>query len=747
MENQFLNDMPVARTPYLYDHAGNPLLFRSPNLDPTFFFGPNSTGQITTGTIEEKPYQYHAWAYACAWAIARNLSKLRLKIVKRDNEDQTVDDNAGVLKLLRRPNPLQTRSSFLQYLIINLVSRKGKDGGGQVFIVPSQKGGINFDFSKEKDVPDALFAFTDQFFEPDLTPTDNGLKRLGGWKFEINGEPKSKKTYTAEELIRIYLTNPYNMLEGLSPLEPAGVALTMDIQADLYNSRMYENNAIPAGILKAKGQLTKEQRRDNMRAWYNMMGGAAKTQKIAMLDSELDYTHIGLTNVDMQYAEMMDNTLEKILATYGLNKIALGMYESLNFATIKEGRKLLWHDAYMPIAEILIEQINNQWLYYLDDSILLAWDTSHIEALQPDYSKKSESLLKMTQAKVPVKVAARILDIPLTEQDLKDYPHLSEKPETAGPIMPVPDADNNDDDDKKTAGGAVIKAPDKIGRFDLFWSDMITNVFDPGEKEYRREFEKYFYSQRNRMQDKVDEWAKENKAVRNIRAAAVTPKMFLLDEIDENAKMKKTVKPLIKKTLARSAANLEKELGELINFNVSDPMLDAYTAKRMSKLKLVNVETNSILENELKETITAGIKENLTVNEMSANLKDTIGKTMDSRIKGRTLTIARTETSAVINESRFDAFKQEGIENHEWIAAIDENTRDLHNQTNGVVVKVGDIFWPVGLRYPLDDSGPQSTAGNTINCRCVVVAVFKEGTSLIYMLGGEPFVCKEVDRD
>jgi SPP1 gp7 family putative phage head morphogenesis protein len=101
-----------------------------------------------------------------------------------------------------------------------------------------------------------------------------------------------------------------------------------------------------------------------------------------------------------------------------------------------------------------------------------------------------------------------------------------------------------------------------------------------------------------------------------------------------------------------------------------------------------------------------------TPQEMAKMIKKAIAEVGEFR-KGHSKTIARTEIGSITEQTRFDAFKEEGIERWEWVSAMDEKVRDTHVLENGEVRKVGDTFPHTGLRYPLDPAGDPS---EVINC-------------------------------
>jgi len=96
-------------------------------------------------------------------------------------------------------------------------------------------------------------------------------------------------------------------------------------------------------------------------------------------------------------------------------------------------------------------------------------------------------------------------------------------------------------------------------------------------------------------------------------------------------------------------------------------------------------------------------------------------KTQFNITQNRAQYIARTELGGVINESRNEAFKEVGIQKHEWLSAHDARVRETH-RIDGQIRTIGERF-SNGLLYPNDPSGPPE---EIINCRCLALPVFGE---------------------
>ena len=90
---------------------------------------------------------------------------------------------------------------------------------------------------------------------------------------------------------------------------------------------------------------------------------------------------------------------------------------------------------------------------------------------------------------------------------------------------------------------------------------------------------------------------------------------------------------------------------------------------------------------------------------------------------------ARTLHTAAEAKGRQDCYlraEEMGIDiAQEWIATLDERTRDAHRELDGVVKPMGEPFEnSIGkIRYPAD---PQAHPANVYNCRCTLRGVLKD---------------------
>jgi SPP1 gp7 family putative phage head morphogenesis protein len=128
------------------------------------------------------------------------------------------------------------------------------------------------------------------------------------------------------------------------------------------------------------------------------------------------------------------------------------------------------------------------------------------------------------------------------------------------------------------------------------------------------------------------------------------------------------------------------------------------------------------VEKRLAYTLSKGVEDALTMQEMSKVISDDIFDVYQGRLK-HTGMIARTETATVTSGVRYEVFQTNNIEKQEWLTAKDSRVRESHMEEDGNIVNVGEPFPVTHLHYPSEDGGP---AEEVISCRCVALPVEEE---------------------
>lgn len=139
-----------------------------------------------------------------------------------------------------------------------------------------------------------------------------------------------------------------------------------------------------------------------------------------------------------------------------------------------------------------------------------------------------------------------------------------------------------------------------------------------------------------------------------------------------------------------------------------------YVGDEMIRRRITNVAETTRAQ--ILAQIAVGEREGEGVAAIAKRISSNVG--MISRQRGAL--IGRTETHGAANYGADAAARATGLTlQKQWLAAVDERTRDAHEQADGDVVAMDQAFDVGGesLMFPGDPAG---SAGNIINCRCTI---------------------------
>jgi len=120
---------------------------------------------------------------------------------------------------------------------------------------------------------------------------------------------------------------------------------------------------------------------------------------------------------------------------------------------------------------------------------------------------------------------------------------------------------------------------------------------------------------------------------------------------------------------------------------------------------------------DLQRIITNAIENNTTVDQMTRDIKNSIGQKWGKDYpKYRAERIARTEASQAYGEGSHEYYKAAGIPKHRWLTMNDDTVSDAcyGNQGDGAI-PINEAFSSGDLHEP-----------QHVNCRCSVVPVSEE---------------------
>jgi SPP1 gp7 family putative phage head morphogenesis protein len=753
----------------ILDHRGNPIPLKKKsvyNLDPGFWGDRTGSTSFAINRVEKQPYKYHSTLFACVTAISEPLSCLPRYFYDAKKQEDYIEDHPA-LKVMRRPNPFMHGIDLWMATFMNLLLPTSRTPGGQVFWI-GQTGTINkFTNWRKGEIPFEIYVYSDET----ISPIKDELGWITGWKMEVAG--KRVATFSNDEVLRIHTHNPYDIAQGMSPYSAAQSNILQDTKAQEFNTKTFDNDGRVAGYLASEQQLTREQADEIMDAWMENYGGAGNADKVAILPFGLKYEQFAKSMRDMQFQQMGEANRKAIQSTYRVPDSEIAIYESgMNRATATQADRNFWQKNLIPKDKLVCSSINAQWIENIEGGkYRIESDKSEVEALQDDLDGKTQIAFRLWQMGVP---SAKCLEMVDLDVDTKKMPWLKRSFISSGLT------------DAETMIGKEPSAPSPVGYSMKSMSQEDANkisieycakVLDPGEKSFRRTLDSFFLDLRKEMLDNVDAWAGKAKDFEGVYRAIsketmsdlsevryifgvcmappekedyldilfptvkhkgvyrwskgcmvigkavgkVDPDIFLFDLKEANETLIKAYEPFVEDQMIRETNRLREELGSVIDWEVTPEDVEKFVKRRAKIIRKIDTTTFNAARDKIAEIVKEGIDQNMTVKELADAIKNGIKDTIEIR-RGAAQTIARTETNAISADTRFEGFKEAGIENQRWITAHDERVRDSHvtqGMDKNAVVKVGERFEPTGLLFPMDPS--TNDPSEVISCRCVAI--------------------------
>lgn len=724
------------------DKAGLRFLQKQFNLDPTFFqrFGVDT---LSTPGGMRSPFNEHPWVFAVLASRARQMSQVPFVIAMRspDGTTKELPRTDPLVKVFTRPNRIMTGEQMwaLTNTWIDLL--------GEAFWILERK-----TIAQE---PTRIW------------PWAGGRRwevgRLGDDKFPIEWiltKPDGQRVRVpVEQIVHFHLPNPDNPLRGTPPLASAHVTLVADKLSEVYTEKFFENGAQPSGWIRYKEALDEDEFEAVRIRHEDSHRGAGKSHRIGVLDDGAEFIESKLTNRDMEFLSLREWARDVVCAIYGWPKWALGITDTMNFATAVAAKQTLWEENLIPMFRSKERTLDAQLFHFLRGGRVTGFfDETNVPAMQQVREAKIESLIKLQTAGLTLKSAGEWLemDIPRQPGDTTVFKPINLVPigDLMGeiePPAPEPEPEPETEPEEEPAEETV---PAPVYRFDAIiesefakedaqdrvleramaekiatlstkaqrqsarvkrqqWRAWIQAVIRPSERQMMRRLMPYFAALTAEQQRLFNKAARENREIEGGTTRQITsPDQILFDRAEWDAKLKRVMRPIMQASLGLSETFTEGQLGPQSTVDLLDPAVQRFLEARVNLLD----DINSRLQTSLARSLQVGINAGETIEELRSRV-DTVLGTWTS--PARSLRIARTEAGTLANTMRFQMGEADG-DRWEWVTALDEQVRDSHTnaefESEIEPVRIGEPFATFSpIMFPLDPVGP---AGETVNCRC-----------------------------
>ena len=350
-------------------------------------------------TYINKGYMYNSTVYSIVNLIAKTASSIPFQVYEIKNQNELKKykamtsglmngnilhksllqrkhalaelDNTDLHKLLERPNPAQSYSSWIQEIIafgkltgnryvygIKPESGPNQSKWQELYVLPSQSVEIN----------------SNGIFEP-----------VSGYSLDYSGQYKIE----ADDICHIKDFNPYydgtgSHLYGMSPLK-AGLRSLDTNNAAVTTGVKYLQNQTSRGVLMSdEGDLNEvqaKQLKDKFRQQYQ---GADNAGDIIITPKKLSWVNFGLNAADVSLIEQYNASIKDLCNVYSVPVQLLNNTDTSTYNNMVEAKKSLYQNAVIPELNKIKDELNRWLVPSFGENLYLDFDYSNIAELQEE---------------------------------------------------------------------------------------------------------------------------------------------------------------------------------------------------------------------------------------------------------------------------------------------------------------------------------------------------------------------------
>jgi HK97 family phage portal protein len=245
--------------------------------------------------------------FACKTLIARDIAKLRVKLVEKDaNDIWSETTNPAFSPVLRAPNDYQTRNQFWETWVLSKLSR----GNAYVLKVRDQR-----------NVVTALHVLDPTRVQPLIALDGSVFYRLNN---DYLAGLETETIVPAREIIHDRFNCLFHPLVGTPPVFASGLASMLGLNAQKASALLFENNSTPGGILTAPGEVSEVEEKRIKEEWEQRFS-RVNLGRVAVLSGGMSYQKMPLTAVETQMIDQLKWSAETVCSVYHVPPYKIGI--------------------------------------------------------------------------------------------------------------------------------------------------------------------------------------------------------------------------------------------------------------------------------------------------------------------------------------------------------------------------------------------------------------------------------------
>ncbi len=728
------------------------------------------------------PYKQSVWVYACVVAIQTNAARVPIRIslaeatgtrsvwglknvrsgahhrrrICREKSawkaaEGEIVETGELFEVLKQPNEEQTFRDFMEETIVQLYCY------GRVHWLFDEMAGRR---------PVSMYAVPGHKTKAVVDKTGR-ITKLLGWKF--SNPMGGKYNVPLDECMTFQLFDPNDRHGGLSPRQPAKLAIISDYNASLFNAAMFQNSCEPGTVLETEAPFNPEQDDQIRSSWQQRHGGPLNARKLSVMWGGLKHKSIAQSLKDMVYPQGKQLDREETCAAYRVPASVAGFFGKTGDSSAYVNAELerFWEDTEGPLLDKFGDAINVHFVPRFD-ARLRAWfdmeDVPIYQKLRRSRINTAKDLFAMAR---PWEDINDVLDLGMPKRPWDQVGFVSanllpadqaasgfampplnegtEEEEPEGTAEPAEESSAREIRSSRSIGtGTDSRSAVEKAAMDQVWR-AFERSFTPLAKRCALLFQRHFAAQQRQIikllrqrltaeiaesaEGQVDEKQKKNSAS-SVTSAVKNPQVIgqilfeVFDAPQERQKFRARLLPVardgwelgVRQSLTEAGMEAE-ALETTAQRLLANPRI---TEAVQSDAIRISTKVNAFTRNHLRRSLAEGLQEHEGIRELA----DRVETFMGGRRKAA-LTVARNSVGQSVGQARRQGRLAAGVTHEIWVHSRGVGERreahvaaEARYRKQPKPINESFIINGVALSHPRDPNGPPA---EVINCQCLAL--------------------------
>lgn len=559
--------------------------------------------------------------------------------------------------------------------------------------------------------------------------------------YTLRADNGVKTEFDDTEVVHFKLFGPTDPAFGMSPIRVLETKINAATAADRFNYAFYKGGGLPTAVLISERDLTPEQAKEYQVRYADWRAQSRNDGRPLVTDKGTRLEVPGTNPDTVTVTELPKILREDICAVFGVPPAVVGILEYANFSNYQEQRNSFYSKTVQRYWRRICSALNEQLVPLFGDGIQVIFDTSAIEAMQPDFLGKASAIDSLLKVMCVDEVRHGLFGLPpiggaygtgywggfnlvqLADANGNTVGYASGAPTVTAPSpkpAPAPPTEQPSPELPPAEPAAPKMLPAIVRVQPQPKAKSLRRLSPQGRAALLRRFNATRDTEEKRLAAIVADWFEgiTREVLANLESSKAhwvgcikVPGMdaLLFDLEASGTDLGKDIYPALHDLYDRTGQVALADLTTEVNWTLENPRARALLEARKLMMKTVARTAQDSCRASLAEGLLAG--DNLDAMRERIMQWSATGKDWQAE------NVARTETNICMNEAAREGYLQGGAAGVEWLAGGPPNDREWHTAVDGHIITWDELFQLETGQFtgPGDPSmGPEDVCG----CRC-----------------------------